>query len=284
MRVVFVGTSTFGLKILEAIRPFVVGAISAPPTFPISYRPEGVTNALHADVPAFCEASGIPCEIMRSKMSDLLPVVREWKPDLFLIAGWYHMVPKSWREIAPAYGLHASLLPDYAGGAPLVWAIINGEKQTGITLFQLADGVDDGPIVGQLSTPIHDSDTIATLYARIEDLGVQLVTEMIPDILSLPHVSQPEGRRLFPQRGPEDGRIDWSWSAEQIHNFVRAQTRPYPGAFGELGGKTFRIWETKPFSGDYPVGRITVDVPWLMVGCGKGSVALESFEPLVSSS
>ena len=94
------------------------------------------------------------------------------------------MVPKSWREIAPAYGLHASLLPKYGGGAPLVWAIINGEKETGITPFQMDDGVDSGPIAGQIQEPIKTGDTIATLYARIEQSGVGVVAR---NFTSLPN-------------------------------------------------------------------------------------------------
>jgi methionyl-tRNA formyltransferase len=77
----------------------------------------------------------------------LFQTVTSWNPDAFLVAGWYHMIPKIWRNLAPAYGLHASLLPDYSGGAPLVWAMINGETKTGVTLFQMDDGVDSGPIV-----------------------------------------------------------------------------------------------------------------------------------------
>jgi methionyl-tRNA formyltransferase len=274
VKVVFIGTSAFGLKVLEAASEVVeiVGAVAAPKTFPISYRPQGVTNVLHADVPAFCEAREIPCQIIDGTMPD------PPECDAFLVAGWYHMVPRRWRSVAPAYGLHASLLPDYAGGAPLVWAIINGEKRTGISLFQLGDGVDDGPIVGQRETEITASDTIATLYERIEGLGVELVRELLPDILSRPHVPQDfSKRRVFPQRGPEDGLIEWHWSAEQVHNFVRAQTHPYPGAFVEMDGGTYRIWETEPFAGSYPVGVVTNDAPYLMVGCGEGSVALKDF-------
>lgn len=276
VRIVFVGTTAFGLRILKAVQPHVVGAVAAPQTFSISYRPGGVTNVRHADIPGHCAESGIPCALLETGMADLLPQIRAWKPDPFLVAGWFHMIPKAWREIAPAYGLHASLLPDYAGGAPLVWAMINGEKKTGITLFQLGDGVDDGPIVAQAETDILPDDTIATLYDRIEDLAVGLVGG---DILSLPHIPQDfSKRRVFPQRGPEDGEIDWSWTAEQVHNFVRAQTKPYPGAFSKIDGKFVRIWDVKPFRGSYPVGKITRDDPYIMVGCGEGSVALERFD------
>ena len=149
MRVVFLGASTFGLKCLSVASAIqgceIVGAVTAPRIFAISYRPEGVDNVLHADIPSLCRTLGVPCYEIENGMKDssLLDKMRDLSPDIFLVAGWYHMLPRTWRELAPAYGLHASLLPDYSGGAPLVWAIINGEKKTELP-FQFADGVDDG--------------------------------------------------------------------------------------------------------------------------------------------
>ena len=140
----------------------------------------------------------------------LFEAVAEWKPDMFLVAGCYHMVPKRWRELAPAYGMHASLLPDYSGGAPLVWAMINGETKTGISLFQMDDGVDFGPIAGQKEEPIYPGDTIATLYDRIEERGVELLRNKLPQLangtLKLKLQLQNETkRRIMPQRSPKDG-------------------------------------------------------------------------------
>jgi methionyl-tRNA formyltransferase len=208
----------------------------------ISYQPQGVTNVLHADFEPVAKDASIPVEILEGNMGNpvLLERVRSWQPALMVVVGWYHMIPRSMRTLAPAVGLHASLLPDYSGGAPLVWAIINGEKETGITLFQLDDGFDTGPIIGQRREPIFDNDTIATLYARIEERGLDLLRTHLPQIArgEAHYTPQDESRRrIFPQRSPEDGRIDWSWSARRVYNFVRAPTRPYPGAFTELAGE-----------------------------------------------
>ena len=90
------------------------------------------------------------------------------------------MIPKRWRELAPAYGLHASLLPDYSGGAPLVWTMINGESETGTTLFKMDSGIDSGPIVGQKAEPIWNDDTIATIYERIESREIELIERYLP--------------------------------------------------------------------------------------------------------
>jgi len=283
MNVVFIGASKFGLRCLELLLGMkdiiVTGVVTASEKFSISYRPEGVHNVLHADIQRFCQNCGVSCSLIKSGMkdNDLFEQVRSWHPDMFLVVGWYHMIPSSWRAIAPAYGLHASLLPDYSGGAPLVWAMINGEKQTGITLFQFADGVDNGPIVGQAKTQIREDDTIATLYARIEDLGLDLIKEYLPKLANGTAELQAQDeskRRIFPQRRPEDGMIDWNWSARDIYNFVRAQTRPYPGAFTTLKGKEIKIWNSRPARDEqeqaHSVGQVLSDTNSTLVHTGTG--------------
>lgn len=285
MRLVFIGASHFGLRCLDAVLQLpgiqVVGVVTAPATFHISYRPSGVTNVLHADISSFTTARSLPTMILRDGMKDpaLLDAVRSWQPDAFLISGWYHMVPRSWRELAPAYGLHASLLPDYSGGAPLVWAIINGEERTGITLFKMDDGVDSGPIAAQASEPILADDTIATLYARIEERGLELIRRALPQVAngSIELKAQDESRRrVFRQRGPEDGLIVWSQNAAGIDRFIRAQTRPYPGAFSVLDGRMLTIWraDVDMASHNLAPGTIHGYRRGYAVACGHGRILL----------
>jgi len=287
MNLVFIGSSKFGLRCLSGCLEMrslnVVGVVTAPQTFAISYRPEGVSNVLYADVASFAADRGLPTETLVRSMGDpgLFDTVVEWKPDAFLVAGWYHMIPKSWREIAPAYGMHASLLPDYSGGAPLVWAMINGEKKTGITLFQMDEGVDSGPIAGKMEEPIHPNDTIATLYARIELRGLELLRETLPKLAegSLQLVSQDESkRRVMPQRGPDDGLIDWSQDAATLDRFIRAQTHPYPGAFSTLEAMPLQIWRAQVAStsnGEPETGLVRrTEVGTYTVACGAGAITL----------
>jgi methionyl-tRNA formyltransferase len=258
----------------------LVGVLTAPRQFSISYRPTGVTNVLHADMSEFAAAHAIPCQFLSKGMNDpeLFSAVCDWRPDCFIVVGWYHMVPAAWRKVAPAYGLHASLLPDYSGGAPLVWAMINGERRSGITFFQFSDGVDNGPVVGSLPTDILPEDTIATLYARIEDLGLQLLQDYVPLLArgAARLMQQDESkRRLCPQRSPEDGRIEWSQGAERIHDFIRAQTRPYPGAFALLGDAKISIWRSalRPREGPkLQPGELALIDGCLWVGCGQQTV------------
>lgn len=291
MRLVFVGASRFGLRCLESARQLaewdVVGVVTAPERFSISYNRDGVVNVLHADVESYCLKHSLPCTVIQGGMfaGGLLETVTAWRPDAFLVVGWYHMIPPSWLAVAPAYALHASLLPDYSGGAPLVWAIINGEKRTGITLFQLANGVDNGPVIAQAAVPIEPNDTIASLYAAIETAGLGLVATYLPALGrgEVKPVPQDESkRRVFPQRSPADGLIDWHRSAAQLYDFVRAQTRPYPGAFTLFNGREVRIWSAAKADCELgvtlQVGSFELRGDRLFVRTGEGTLELLDIE------
>jgi methionyl-tRNA formyltransferase len=289
VRLVFIGSSAFGLRCFESALTIaeveVVGLVTGSKQFAISYAPTGVTNVLHADFTPAAHAHNIPVARLTASMShpELYERVASWRPDAFLVAGWYHMIPRRWRDLAPAFGLHASLLPDYSGGAPLVWAMIHGESQTGITLFMMDDGVDSGPIVGQLAEPIRTDDTIATLYGRIEERGLELLAQALPRLASGCLVPTPQpmiGRRVMPQRSPSDGWIDWTKDAAFIDRWVRAQTRPYPGAFTDLDNERFIIWRAS-VAGAVPgttiecPGRVSrVGPDRYQVKCGQGSLEL----------
>jgi methionyl-tRNA formyltransferase len=286
MKIVFIGASKFGarcfLELLSIPDVDVVGCITAPQTFSISYNKAGVTNVLHSDMSTLAAEHDIPCLTLQGKMSDpsLFSFVEKLKPNAFVVAGWYHMIPAQWLSFAPAYGLHASLLPDYSGGAPLVWAIINDEKRTGITFFEFANGVDNGPIVGQMETQITDADTIDTLYSRIEDLGLALIRNYMPALANGTAVAQIQDearRRVFPQRSPADGEINWGQSARSIYNFIRAQTKPYPGAFFIFNGKKCTFWSARLT--DYvelDAGELAFKGARLFIGAGDGDVEIMS--------
>ncbi len=280
MRLVFIGSSKFGLRCLDLCRTLpgihIAGVVTAPSKFSISYRPEGVTNVLHADFESYCQFHNLPCVTLERSMKEpgLMEAAHSWRPDVFLVAGWYHMIPKDWRLLAPAYGLHASLLPDYSGGAPLVWAMINGETQTGITLFQMDDGVDSGPMLGQAGEAIRPDDTIQTLYARIEDRGLELIKAHLPRLANgSAHLQMQDEslRRVFPQRKPDDGKIDWSQEAPALDRFVRAQTKPYPGAFTNFEDHKLTIWSASALqdaSLTLETGELRLFNGKVVVGCG----------------
>jgi len=250
--ILFIGASKFGLNCLNTISELenihISGVISNNETFSISYNKSGVKNVLYADFESFSAQNNIPFYRMKSSMQEkeLYEFITLCKPNLIVVVGWYHLIPKSLLNEFKFCGLHASLLPDYSGGAPLVWAIINGETETGLTFFMFDEGVDSGDIIGQEKTEITPDDTIKTLYDKIELLGFKLLEKYLPKFAdgSVVMIEQDETkRRVFPQRKPEDGLIDWTWDNKRIKDFIRAQTKPYPGAFTYIEGKKVMIWD-----------------------------------------
>lgn len=259
MRTIFVGSTRLSRRCLDSILAIqdiqMVGVITNEPTFTISYAPQGLKNVLYVDMAAYAKERGIPWYMMRKTMTEpgLMAELKVWRPELLIVAGWYHILPPSLLDSLIAVGLHASLLPDYSGGSPLVWAMINGEQKTGMTLFRLADRVDAGPIIDQASIDILPADTIATLYERIELLGIKLLKENLSHIAKGTVVYTPQDenrRRILPQRKPEDGRIEWNWSSQKIYDFIRAQTHPYPGAFTTFNKQKVHIWAAQLESAD----------------------------------
>lgn len=262
MNVVFFGATQFGLKCLETLLTIndvnITGVLTGKQLFNISYsKNKPVYNVLYADFQAFCAERGIPCAVLKDKMTDpeLINIIQHWNPEFILVIGWYHIVPKQILDMAKkgVAGIHASLLPKYRGGAPLVWALINGESETGVSFFFLDEGVDTGKIIDQRKIPIKLNDTIKTLYTKVEQEGINMLRENMPLIIKNTHSafeqSIPYGihQKAWPPRSPEDGEIDWSKGSIEIYNYIRAQTMPYPGAFTYLKEKKITIWECKLF-------------------------------------
>lgn len=229
----------------------ICGIVTTAQEFSIRYRgvSNSVNNCRYSNIAHYSESNMYECvEMSTGDYSEVYNRLVKWNPELIIVVGWYYMIPDKLRT-APklgTIGMHASLLPSYRGGAPLVWAIINGEKQTGISLFYFDDGVDTGDIISQKATPISDIDTIETLYRRIEDLGIEMLLEELPKIGSgqskRVHQSALEHTASsFAQRNPSDGEIDWSRTSNELNNFIRAQTIPYPCAYSMLNGKMVRF-------------------------------------------
>lgn len=251
MRIVFIGASDLGWACCDALFEEgcnIVGILTAPQDFRISWSTSPVTNVRHRSLADLAEKHGVPIESMRTRMADSKEWLAERRPDVLVVIGWYHMIGRSLRDLAThgAVGIHGSLLPRYRGGAPLVWAIINGEKESGVTLFHFADGVDDGDVIGQESFPIADTDTIADAVRHSTEASVRLVRRYIPMLAAgtAPRVMQDASLATsVPQRKPEDGVLDFAGkTAAEAYDWVRAQTRPYPGAFTYLGEEKMSIW------------------------------------------
>jgi methionyl-tRNA formyltransferase len=254
MNVIFLGATELGYRCCERlieIGVHIAAIATIPRKFDISYSPgKKVENVLHKDFYALGEKYNIPVISIEGKMTEYKETFAAYNPDLFVVIGWYYMIPASLRSMAQlgCVGIHGSLLPKYRGGAPLVWAMINGETETGLTLFYMDEGVDTGDVIAQKKFNIGPTDTIADMLPKLEAASLEVVEEYIPLLLDgkAPRIVQDHTEAtLFPQRKPEDGEIDWNWDKETIANFIKAQTKPYPGAFTYINEKKVIIWDAE---------------------------------------
>lgn len=241
IRIVFLGATRFSRAILEHLLKHGISVqmvFSIPREFNISYSGTKVTNYNYSDLSGICREKGIPIRYVESGSVQTLKnyheQIRSISPDIILAMGWFYMVPREIRDLAKlgVWGIHASLLPNYAGGAPLVWAIIEGREQTGVTLFRFDDGVDDGDLIAQKKIIIKPTDTIKEVYRRATSASKSILLKTLKALPKIQFKPQDKSNiRVYPQRKPEDGQIDFAWDAVRIYNFIRAQSSPYPGAF-----------------------------------------------------
>jgi len=253
LRYLFFGSTTYSKEILEFLidNGFIPCAIFyIPREFYMKTKGKvlRMVNYSYADLTEIANKYGIPSFEVNSvegkRLKDYKDVIERMHPDLILAYGWYYMIPGNIRNLAKygAWGIHASLLPKYAGGAPLVWAIINGEKEAGVTLFRMKDGVDDGDIILQEKFPIEFEDTINEVQRKAVEASKRVLLRALLNIDKIEYKPQdPAKMKVYPQRTPEDGLIDWNKSAVEIYNFIRAQTLPYPCAFTYLDGKKIKV-------------------------------------------
>jgi methionyl-tRNA formyltransferase len=240
----------------------------------------------HADAPG--EAIWFPsvAELARSRgiepvIADvpdpaLVARVRAAAPDLIFSFYFRHLLPDDLLAIPRrgAYNLHGSLLPKYRGRAPVNWAVANGENETGATLHVMSRKADAGDIVDQEPVPIGPDETASEVQKRVTQAGVRLLERRLAELAAgtAPRRKQDDAQATtFGRRKPEDGRIDWTRSAQQVHDLVRAVAHPYPGAFTDVfGGKTL-VWRTRlPHLGahdNFP-GQVRSEQGRLYVACG----------------
>ena len=241
MKLIFFGATEFSKALLLHLlkNKFAPAAIfTIPETFARSYSSTPVANVNFANLGEIARQYDIPLFSVESgkgkRIGDYKDIIKSIEPDLILVLGWYYLVPRRIRDLARhgAWGIHASLLPKYAGGAPLVWTIINGERETGVTLFRLDDGVDSGDIIYQKDFPIGYEDTIKEVYEKATEASKVILMDALNHIDTIRYKPQDKADiKIYPQRTPEDGKIDWNKPAIEIYNFIRAQSDPYPGAF-----------------------------------------------------
>lgn len=269
LRIVFMGTPEFAatsLKCLVAEGYNIVAVVTTPD------KPAGRGQKMHeSDVKLMAKELGLPI-LQPEKLRDeaFLAAMRELQPDLGIVIAFRMLPEVVWAM--PKHGtfnLHASLLPEYRGAAPINWAIINGDKRTGVTTFLLNHEIDKGAIIGQEEVDILPEDNIGTLYDKLMNIGSGLVIETVERIASgdinpveQMHIDE-STLRPAPKIFKEDGRIDWSRKAEDIHNLVRGLS-PYPAAWSSIfkGGEecgSVKIFTTRIELREMNVAPGTVD-------------------------
>jgi methionyl-tRNA formyltransferase len=233
-------------------------------------------NVWFPSVAELARSRGLEPVVVEAPDSTLTARVRAAAPDLIFSFYFRHLLPEEILKLAPrgAYNLHGSLLPKYRGRAPVNWALVHGETQTGATLHVMSARADAGEIVDQEPVPIGPDDSAFEVQKRVTKAGLKILERRLGELRSgtAPRRAQDEREATtFPRRSPEDGRIDWTRSAEEVHNLVRAVTHPYPGAFTDIfGGRTF-VWKTRlPHLGahdNFP-GQVRAEQGRLYVACG----------------
>jgi len=281
MRVVWVSFDEIGRDCLRAAAD--VGAeIAAIVTLPGPIDPNRSGQ---------CDFGGIATELGAELVETLdvnapatIDAVRSARPDTIFVVGWSQLVREEFVAVAPSgvFGMHPTLLPRHRGRAPVPWAILSGLARTGVTLFEIVDPTaDSGPIIGQVEVRIDADETATTLMDKIGGAHVDLIREFVPMLAAgtAPRIEQDARRASYWQRRtPADGIIDWETRAQYLYDWVRAQTRPYPGAFTYLGEERVVVWRARPvaWEGDEPAGTIVADGP--VVACGEGALLLEEVE------
>ncbi len=280
-KVLFIGSKRLGYAVLEKIHNIFPSKLFSVVTVDDS-------NDCRSEINRFKEFSKRADKVlhMLKKPSELLSVIEQEKPDLCLVVCWYWLLkPELLAKVQKGFlGIHGSLLPKYRGNAPLVWPIINGEKQSGLSLFYFDDGMDTGDVVGQRTFEISQHDTIKDILKKSESLAVDLIEEFYPMLMegTAPRIAQNHREATYcSQRRAEDGHLNWMLPNFRVHNLIRAQTSPYPGVFCYRNGEKIYIWKSSLFP--YPYfgipGLVVQSVDnSVVVTCGDGAVCLHDVQ------
>jgi methionyl-tRNA formyltransferase len=255
MRVVMFGYQTWGHRTLQALLEAPEHEVVLVVTHPSSDHPyERIWND---SVEELATAHGVPV-LLRNRPDDaeLMHRLKEAEPDVIVATNWRTWIPPEIFALPP-YGtlnVHDSLLPKYAGFAPLIWALINGEREVGVTAHIMTEEMDAGDIVLQRAVPVGPKDTTTDLFHKTLELFGPITVDGLALLATGRTDWTPQDRSqasFFHKRSIEDSRIDWSWPAEDIERLVRAQADPYPNAFTYYKGERIRVVKASVSEGIY---------------------------------
>ncbi|MNM94769.1 Methionyl-tRNA formyltransferase [compost metagenome] len=289
MNIVFMGTPDFAVPSLETLltEGYNIVAVVTQPD-----RPQGRKKVLTpTPVKEAALRHGLPVlQPQRMRSPEAVEELAAYKPDVIVTAAYGQILPKAVLDL-PHYGclnVHGSLLPKYRGGAPIQRSIINGEKETGITLMYMAEGLDTGDMIAKSVVPIEDEDTSGTLFKKLSLAGAALLKEQLPLVIDgrAKRIPQNDEESTYARNlTREDERIPWSDSSRAIYNRVRGLV-PFAGGFTLWNGEVFKVWEVaKPRDGASTGGN---QAPGTVLGftdqgievqTGDGSVILTKVQP-----
>lgn len=284
LKIVFMGTADLACASLKALcqeKSFqVLAAVSQPD------KPKGRDLKIpFTPVKAVALAESLPVlQPARARDPGFIEELMKLQPDLIVVAAYGQILPPSILELPPhgCINVHTSLLPKYRGAAPIQWAILEDQMETGVTIMKMDVGMDTGPILTQVTTPISPTDTGQTLHDRLAILGARLLVTTLPEYVGGRIVPRPqplEGMSHARKIKKEDGQLDWRQPARVLWNRVRA-FHPWPGAFTLLPGpgkaSLLKIWavEVEPASQGQPGSVLRSDRESLVVACGQQSLRI----------
>lgn len=274
-RIVFMGTPDFSVPILKELQKSDEYAVELVVTQPD--RPKGRKKVMTPPpVKAAALELGIPV-FQPEKIRDDFETIRQAEPDLIVTAAYGQLLPKELLELPPfgCINVHASLLPELRGGAPIHYAILQGKKETGVTIMYMAEKLDAGDIISQQTVEIKPSDDVGSMHDALSKAGAELLMDTLPKLFAgeITPIKQDETKATFASNITRDQeRIDWRRSDEELFNQIRG-LRPWPGAFTTYEGNVMKIWaaekDSQPHIGQ-PGEIVEVDDAHMIVSCGNG--------------
>ena len=284
MRIVFMGTPDFSVPALEALAEGghqVIAAVTQPD------KPKGRGKAvLMTPVKEKALELGIPVyQPAKVREPEFVELLREMAPDAIVVVGFGQILPKAILEI-PKYGcinIHASLLPKYRGAAPIQWAVIDGEKETGVTTMFMNEGLDTGDMLEKAAVPLDEKETGGSLHDKLSALGGNLILSTLKGLEAGTLKGTPqtdEGTCYAKMLKKSLGDIDWTMDAAAIERLIRG-LNPWPSAYTSLHGKTLKIWDADVLDREYGEAPGTVaetSKNALIIQTGKGSLSVRSLQ------
>jgi methionyl-tRNA formyltransferase len=284
MRIVFMGTPEFAVPSLEALLSSgdqVVGVVCQPD------RPKGRGHQLVAPpVKLVAERAGIPVlQPLKIRTPEFLQTLSSWQPDVIAVAAYGRILHAPILQLPPmgCVNVHGSLLPKYRGAAPVQWAVINGETETGITTMLMDEGMDTGAMLLQAKLEILPEDTAGTLAPRLALLGGRLLIDTLAQLKAgtvVPTKQDDHQATMAPLLKKEDGLIDWTLNATSLANRVRGLS-PWPGAYTFLGDERWNVWKAvTQLSGttNTPGTIVAVNKQSILVATGNGLVEIHEIQ------